>query len=108
MCLAAGTAVVSFETATLLAIAAMAAATYATRVAGLMFARHIPDRGRARAALDALPPAVLTAVIAPAATAGPAEIVAAALTILAATRLPLLAVVAVGVGSVTVLRHLLG
>lgn len=98
----------SFETATLVAIAAMAAVTYATRVAGLVFARFIPATGRARAALDALPPAVLVAVIAPAASAGPAEIVAAALTALAAVRLPLLGVVAVGVGSVVVLRHLLG
>ena len=98
----------SFETANLLAIAAMAAATYATRVAGLLFARLIPNHGRARAALDALPPAVLVAVIAPAASAGPAEIVAAAVTALAASRLPLLAVVAVGVAAVVVLRRLLG
>ncbi|WP_207478133.1 AzlD domain-containing protein [Arenibaculum pallidiluteum] len=96
----------SLDPATLLAILAMAAATYLTRVAGLVFARYIPATGRVRAALDALPTAVLVAVIAPAASAGPAEIVATALTVLAATRLPVLGVVAVGVGSVVVMRAL--
>lgn len=90
------------------AIVAMAVATYATRIAGIWFAGRIPASGRARAALDALPPAVLVAVIAPAASAGPAEVAATALTVFAATRLPLIAVVAVGVGAVMVLRHLLG
>lgn len=97
----------SFTATTLLALAAMALVTFATRAAGLVLARHIPSRGRLRAALDALPPAVLIAVIAPAATAGPAEILAAGLTILAACRLPLLGVVAVGIVSVMVLRRFL-
>lgn len=91
-----------------LAIVAMALVTYATRVAGLLLARHIPEHGRIRAGLDALPAAVLIAVIAPAATAGPAEVAAVILTALAASRLPLLGVVAVGVVSVTVLRRFLG
>ncbi len=96
------------ELATWAAIAAMAAVTFATRAAGLLLAHRIPQQGRTRAALDALPAAVLIAVIAPAATAGPAEIAAMVLTVLAASRLPLLAVVAVGVVSVTVLRRFLG
>jgi uncharacterized membrane protein len=90
------------------AILAMAAATYATRAVGLVLAERMPKTGRARAALDALPPAVLTAVIAPAALAGPAEALAAGATILAAMRLPLLGVVAVGVGAVVLLRAVLG
>ncbi|MFC5069223.1 AzlD family protein [Flaviflagellibacter deserti] len=95
--------------ANLLAILAMAAATYATRVSGLFIADRIPKSGRARAALDALPAAVLTAVIAPTAVAtGPAETIAAGITVLAAFRLPLLATVVVGVVAVVVLRLLLG
>jgi len=97
----------SFTLTTLIALAAMALVTFATRAAGLLLATYIPSHGRSRAALDALPAAVLIAVIAPAATAGPAEILASALTILAACRLPLLGVVAVGIVSATVLRRFL-
>jgi uncharacterized membrane protein len=91
-----------------LAILAMALATVGTRVAGLILADRLPRTGRVRVALDALPPAVLTAVIAPAAMAGPAEMIAAAVTILAAFRLPLLATVAIGVGTVAVMRAAVG
>lgn len=94
--------------ANLAAILAMAVATYATRVAGLWLAGRIPQGGRARAALDALPVAVLVAVIAPGAAAGPAEILATLITIVAVLRLPLLAAVVVGVGAVVALRALLG
>jgi uncharacterized membrane protein len=99
---------VTIDPATLLAILAMAAATYATRIAGLAVGRRIPQSGRARAALDTLPAAVLVAVIAPAAVGGPAEILATAVTVLAATRLPLLAVVGIGVAAVVILRATLG
>lgn len=92
----------------LLAILAMALATVGTRFAGLILADRLPRTGRIRVALDALPPAVLTAVIAPAAMAGPAEMIAAAVTVLAAFRLPLLATVAIGVGTVAAMRALLG
>jgi uncharacterized membrane protein len=62
-------------------------------------------RGRARAGFDAIPPAVLVAVIAPTALAtGWPETAAAAVTILAATRLPLLATIAAGVLAVVALR----
>lgn len=93
----------------LLAILAMAVATYGARLAGLWVADYIPADGRTRAALDALPAAVLTAVVAPMALAtGVAETLAAVITVLAAMRLPLLATVAVGVVAVGVLRMLLG
>ena len=98
----------SFTAATLVALAAMALATFATRAAGLLLARYIPSQGRARSALDALPAAVLIAVIAPAATAGPAEVLATALTVLAACRLPLLGVVALAMVAIAVLRRFLG
>lgn len=93
--------------ATLAAILAMAAITYATRVAGLFLADRLVLTGRAKAAFDAIPAAVLTAVIAPSALAtGWPETAAAAISILAATRLPLLGVVAVGVVSIVALRSL--
>jgi uncharacterized membrane protein len=90
---------------TLAAIVAMAVVTYFTRIAGLFVAGRLALSGRAKAAFDAIPPAVLVAVIAPSALAtGWPETAAAALAALAATRLPLLGTVAVGVIAVVVLR----
>jgi len=90
---------------TLLAIAGMAIVTYATRLGGWLALRRLVLSGRARAALDAVPGAVLAAVIAPAVLAtGPAETVAAAITVVAALRLPQLAAVVIGVASVVLLR----
>jgi uncharacterized membrane protein len=98
----------SFDTTTVLAILAMAAVTYVTRIAGLLVADRLVLTGRAKAAFDAIPPAVLVAVIAPTAlTTGWAEALAAAITAVAAFRLPLLATVAVGVVSVVALRNVL-
>ena len=98
----------SFDTTTVLAILAMAVVTYVTRVAGLFVADRLVLTGRAKAAFDAIPPAVLVAVIAPTAlTTGWAEAIAAAITAIAAFRLPLLATVVVGVVSVVVLRNFL-
>ena len=93
---------------TLLAILGMAIATYATRIAGLALAGQLDLSSRAQAAFDAIPPAVLIAVIAPSALAtGWAETAAAAVAAIAATRLPLLGVVAVGVAAVVGFRALL-
>ncbi len=93
------------DATTVLAILCMAVVTYATRAAGLALAGRLDLAGRAKAAFDAIPPAVLTAVIAPTALAtGWPETLAAAITALAATRLPLLATIAVGVGAVAGLR----
>ena len=65
--------------------------------------RRIELTGRARVALEAVPAAVLTAVIAPMALAtGPAETVA--VTSLAAIKLPLLATFVVEVGAVVLFR----
>ena len=88
----------------LLAILVMAVATYATRIGGMLLGGHLPKTGRVRQALDALPAAVLTAVIAPAVITGSAEMIAAALTLLAALRLPMIVAVLVGMGSVAILR----
>ena len=97
----------TLEPVTLAAILAMALVTYATRIAGLFVADRLVLTGRAKAAFDAIPPAVLVAVSAPTAlNTGWAETIAARITMVAATRLPLLATVAVGVAAVVLLRFL--
>jgi uncharacterized membrane protein len=98
----------TIDTLNLVAILGMAIVTYATRIAGLALAGRLDLSPRAQAAFDAIPPAVLIAVIAPSALAtGWAETAAAALTALAATRLPLLGVVAVGVVAVVGFRAIM-
>jgi uncharacterized membrane protein len=91
---------------TLLAIIGMALATYATRISGLFLMRHVNVRGRTKAAFDALPPAILMAVIAPTILAtGIAETIAAAITATAAfLRLPMIVTILIGMGSVVLLR----
>jgi len=94
---------------TLAAIAAMALATWLTRFAGYWLVRRATVSGRLAAALDAVPGAILTAIIAPMAFAtGAAESGAALLTVLLALRLPLIVAVAGGCLGVVVLRLLLG
>jgi uncharacterized membrane protein len=98
---------VKFDPASVAAILGMAAVTYLTRIAGVLVGDRLVVRGRAKAAFDAIPPAVLMAVIAPSALAtGWRETLAATIAAVAATRLPLLAVVAVGVATVVGLRAL--
>ncbi len=93
---------------TLLAIAGMALVTVATRVSGLWIAGLIPRTGPAAAALRALPAAVLMSVIAPMVfLTGPAETLAAVLTMILAFRLPLLATVVAGVATVVLARAIL-
>ncbi|MBI1384272.1 MAG: hypothetical protein GC150_05130 [Rhizobiales bacterium] len=93
----------------LLAILAMGLATYATRSAGVLLLSRIRPGRVLQAALDALPVAILTSVIAPSiASAGPATWLAALATAIAGFRLPLFATFAVGIVSVVVLRRLLG
>lgn len=90
---------------TFLAILAMAVATALTRVSGVFLLRYLSIGEETREALDAIPPAVLMAVIAPTALAtGWAETIACAATALAALRLPLLPCVIIGVGTVVALR----
>jgi uncharacterized membrane protein len=91
------------------AILAMALATFATRYAGLLLLKGVTIKGRLKAALDAVPPAILTAVIAPTMlTTGYPEAIASIITLAAAMlRLPLLMVVVIGVASVVVLRMIL-
>lgn len=94
---------------TLIAITGMAIVTYATRIAGLFFADRLILSGRAQAAFEAIPAAVLIAVIAPMMLAtGPAETIATLATAVAATRMPLIGTIVVGVAAVVVLRGVLG
>lgn len=91
-----------------LAIVLMGCSTYATRLSGYLLLRGVRIEGRMKAALDAVPPAILTAVIAPAVLLqGFAEMIAGAITLtVALLRAPLLVSIAAGVGSVVALRHL--
>jgi uncharacterized membrane protein len=92
------------------AIVVMGIATYGTRVSGYLLLRGVKIEGRMKAALDAVPPAILTAVIAPAVfLAGWPEMLAGALAMaVALLRAPLLMTIATGVGSVVLLRTVLG
>lgn len=98
------------DTATLLAILGMAIATYATRVSGFYLLNGLNVTGRLKAGLDALPPAILMAVIAPTILAtGPAETIAAAITAIAAyLKVPLALTIIIGVVSVVLLRMVIG
>lgn len=89
----------------LTAIAAMALATAATRLAGLVVPARWTEQGRLGAAFRALPVAVLSAIVAPTVLAtGWIETAAAAVTLIAALRLPLVATVLVGVVAAAGLR----
>jgi uncharacterized membrane protein len=95
----------SLDSNTFLAILAMAAATILTRVSGVFLLRYLTISDETREALDAIPPAVLMAVIAPTALAtGWAETIACAATAASALRLPLLPAVGMGVATVVALR----
>lgn len=92
----------------LLLIVALGLGTYAMRIGGhLVLASFSRIPPRVEAALQAVPAAVLTALVAPMAlTEGAAETLAAAITVVAALRLPLLAVLAIAVAAVVAFRAL--
>ena len=97
----------SLDTRTLLLIICVGLATYGTRLAGYWLLRNVTLTGRTKAALDAVPPAILVAVIAPAVLMnGWPERIAGAVTVAAALlRLPLLVVILVGVTATALLRQ---
>jgi uncharacterized membrane protein len=93
------------EMTSVLTILGMGFVTYLTRIGGDVLMRNRELGPRMTAALNAVPPAILTAVIAPSVlAAGPADAIAGLITLIAAFRLPLLATIAVGIASVIVLR----
>ncbi|MDW3206840.1 MAG: AzlD domain-containing protein [Alphaproteobacteria bacterium] len=95
----------SFDPIHLTAILGMAAVTLAMRFGGYLLVRYVTVTGRAAAAMEAMPVAVLTALVVPTALAtGPAETIAAAVTLFAAWRLPIIVAVIIGTAAVVVLR----
>jgi len=91
------------------AFAAMAGATYFTRIAGFWLVRRVRIRGPLAGALAAMPGSILVALIAPTVlSTGTAETGAALVTVALAWRLPALVAIAGGVASVVALRALVG
>ena len=99
-----------FHTQTLLIIAAGAIATYLTRIGGYVFItrmKRIPPR--AEAELNAVPAAVLTTLVAPAAVTGGLDVtLTMAVAFLVGLRISLLPMLGVGWIVVMILRHVIG
>jgi uncharacterized membrane protein len=95
---------------TLWIILAAAAATYLTRVGGhLVLSRFERVHPRVEAGLEAVPAAVLTTLVAPAAAAGgPAELAALTVAGLVALRGGMIAMFLSGAAVLIVLRQLIG
>ncbi|WP_099864645.1 AzlD family protein [Pararhizobium haloflavum] len=87
-----------------------ALATYATRFGGhVVLSRFEKIHPRVEAALNAVPAAVLTTLVAPAAVFnGPAEAITMALALIVGWRAPMLVVVFLGAATVALLRSLIG
>jgi uncharacterized membrane protein len=95
------------DVATLLTIVLMALVTYLTRIGGYLWLRNASLGPRTAAVLEATPGCVLISLIAPNfVSSRPDHLLALGVT--AATRLPLLWTVVVGVVSAGVLRQLVG
>jgi uncharacterized membrane protein len=93
---------------TMLTIAAMGIVTYSTRIGGFLLLRNRHLSPRSLAVLEAVPGCVLISVIAPRFVSDkPAELLALAITLLAAWRLPLLPTVIVSIVATGLLRHFL-
>lgn len=96
------------EQQTLLTIVTMAVVTYLTRIIGYLALRNRTLSIRAKAVLETVPGCVLISVIAPAFVSDhPANLVALAITVLAAMRFSILPTVLIGIASTGVLRHLM-
>jgi uncharacterized membrane protein len=91
-------------------VLACAAATYVTRFGGhMILSRFGRIHHRVSAALDAVPVAVMAALVAPSlAIHGPPATLAIVIAGLAALRAPLIASVVVGMVTIVVLRAMLG
>lgn len=90
------------------AIALMATVTYLTRIGGYLFLRSRVLSPRLRTVMESAPGCVLITVIAPDFVTGrPADLLALAVTMLAASRLPVLPTVIVAIAAAGTLRHVL-
>ncbi|PWR19357.1 AzlD domain-containing protein [Zavarzinia aquatilis] len=97
----------SISAEALLAILAMAIATMACRLAGLVLPARLIGTGRLSRAFDAMPVAILSAILAPLLlTRGPADALAGLVVIVAAARLPMIPVIAIGIGAAAAARAL--
>ena len=96
----------SGDLAEILMIVTLGAVTYAMRIGGaLVLARFERLNPRVEAALEAVPAAVMTAIVAPVALAsGPAETIAVVATTLAALRLSIMPTLVIAAATVSVLR----
>ena len=96
------------DTLTLFTLLAMAGVTYLTRVLGFIVLRNRTLSPTVQEVMLAAPGCVLIAVIAPKFAGGhPADLLALALTLFAATRLPILPVVLIAILATATLRYLL-
>jgi len=94
---------------TLATIVLMGSVTYLTRIGGYLLLGGRELSTRTMTVLEAAPGCVLIAVIAPAFVSGRvSDLIALAVTAVAAARLSLLPTVLIGIGSAGLLRHLLG
>ncbi|TPI54231.1 MULTISPECIES: AzlD family protein [unclassified Mesorhizobium] len=94
---------------TALTIVLMAGVTYLSRVGGYVVLRNRVLSARATAVMEAAPGCVLISVIAPAfVSKNPADLLALAVTLIAATRFSMLPTVLIGVASAGLLRHIIG
>jgi uncharacterized membrane protein len=97
------------DPASLLTFVLMAGVTYRTRIGGYVVLRNRSLGRRATAVMEAAPGCVLISVIAPDFVSdNPADLLALAITLLAATRFSMLPTVLIGVASAGFLRHLMG
>lgn len=91
-----------------LTIVLMATVTYLTRLGGYVFLRNRTFSPRLTAVLESAPGCVLITVIAPHfVSERPADLVALAITLIAATRLPVLPTVMIAMASAATLRAVL-
>lgn len=97
------------DSATILTIVLMATVTYLTRALGYIMLRNRSLSGRMIPVMEAAPGCVLISVIAPYFVSdNPADLIALAVTLFAATRLSMLPTVIVGIAAAGVLWHIMG
>lgn len=97
------------DATTLATIVLMATATYLTRIGGYLFLRGRTLGRRGTAVMEAAPGCVLISVIAPEFVSdNPANLLALAITIMAAMRFSVLPTVIIGIASAGFLRHFIG
>lgn len=94
------------DTASFATILLMAFVTYLTRISGYLFLSNRTLSPRTKQILEAAPGCVLVSVIAPHfVSKSPADLIALAISVVAAMRLPILPTVVIAVTATGILRH---